>query len=261
VQCQNCGHVFADLQLTDEELADIYRKQYFFGEEYSDYVADRSIIQKNFKMRIKTLQRFIDPKKHQRLFEVGSAYGFFLNLARSYFKQVKGIDITEDGVSFARNQLKLDVIQEDLLKYDMVQEKFDVVCMWDTIEHLQQPDLYIEKISQHVEQGGLIALTTGDIDSLNARLKRDQWRLIHPPTHLHYFSIRTLKRLLQNYGFETIYARHCGFYRSVDNVLYNLLVLRYKMPKLYELIKKTGIARIDFYLNMYDIMYIIACKR
>ena len=47
-----------------------------------------------------------------------------------------------------------------------------------------------------------LALTTGDIGSVNARLRGHKWRMIHPPTHLHYFSAETMKALLDRHGFR-----------------------------------------------------------
>ncbi len=55
LKCQNCGHVYADLAISDSELFELYRKNYFFGEEYSDYLADKAVIQKNFNLRMKAL--------------------------------------------------------------------------------------------------------------------------------------------------------------------------------------------------------------
>jgi hypothetical protein len=47
----------------------------------------------------------------------------------------------------------------------------------------------------------------------------------------------------------------------LDNVAYNILVLRWKQPKIYQLLKRSRLTKIDFYLNLYDIMYVIARKR
>jgi len=261
LRCPECGHAIADLRVTDEELWEIYRKEYFFGEEYSDYVADRAILEENFKLRLRSLRPFLRPERHRRLLEIGSAYGFFLAVARSEFESVQGIDITEDGVRHAHEVLGLNVIQKDLLQHDFGQEKFDVVCLWDTIEHLRAPHRYIEKAASLVQRGGLIAITTGDIDSLNARFKKASWRLIHPPSHMHYFTRKSLERLLANHGFDTVYNRYCGFYRSLDNVLYNLLILRYGVPWFYKAMKKSGVGRVRVYLNVYDIMNVIARKQ
>lgn len=261
VRCSSCGHVFANMNLTDEELQNIYRKNYFFGEEYSNYIADKKSIQKNFQRRIEVLQEFIDIERHNRLLEIGCAYGFFLELAKRIFKVAIGLDISEDSIRYARNVLGVDAYQSDFLNHDFSGQMFDVVCMWDTIEHIRDPHLYIEKLSFMIPKDGLLALTTGDIDSLMARIQRDRWRMIHPPTHIHYFSRRTISLLLNKYGFEPIQNRYCGFFRSIDNVAYNLFVLRQKRPKLYKIIQRSGFGRIDFYLNLYDIMFVIARKR
>jgi len=260
VKCTSCDFVFAEEDVDEAELFRIYQKNYFFGEEYSNYKTDREVLRKNFELRLKVLFGFVDRSKHRRLFEIGSAYGFFLELAREHFESVQGIDITEDGVEHCTKALGLSVIQGDLLTTDLGGQTFDVVCLWDTIEHLRTPDLYLARISEHMPSGSLLAITTGDIDSLNARVKKGNWRLIHPPTHLQYFSLATLTRMLERLGFEVIYHRHCGFYRSFDNTFYNLFVLRGRLPHIHKLVQKLGLARQFFYLNIFDIMYVIARK-
>lgn len=260
LRCRSCGYVFADVRLSDAEFHDLYKKGYFFGEEYQDYLKDKETLQKNFRLRLDELAPFLDPARHKRLFEIGCAYGFFLDAARPRFESVSGMDVAEDGVAHAR-ALGLDAACGDFLTRDFGSQRFDVVTMWDTIEHLKSPHLFLEKAASLLDKGGLIAITTGDIDSLNARVQKDKWRLIHPPTHAHYFSPRTLTKLLDRLGFEVISDGHCGFYRSVDNAAYNIFTLRQKRPWIYNLIAKSGLGRLDFYLNLYDIMYVIARKK
>jgi len=261
LRCGSCGYVYADLNLTDEELFELYNEQFFSGAEFINYAADERFFRKNFRLRFRELKQLIDPLRHQKLLEIGSAYGFFLDEVRNEFASVQGIDITDAGVVHAREQLGLDVVQADFLSYDYGQRKFDVVCLWDTIEHLREPHLYLEKISKLTESGALLAITTADIETFNARLRGRHWRMIHPPTHLHYFSSASLSRLLGRYGFEVIYNRYCGFYRSFGNVAYNILVLRHKRSGLFRALEKTGLTSLGFYLNLYDIMYVIARRR
>jgi SAM-dependent methyltransferase len=260
LRCGACGHGWADLQLSAEQQAALYRRDYFFGDEYLDYVKDRAIIQKNFRARLAVLERFLDPARHRRLLEVGCAYGFFLDLVRGRL-QATGIDVTEDGVRYARETLGLDVIRGDLLNHDFGDRRFDVACLWDTIEHLSRPDLFVERLAALTEPGALLAVTTGDIGSLNARLAGRNWRLVHPPTHLHYFTRASLVRLLARHGFEAVYDRSCGFYRGADFAAYNLLVLRWKLPRLYALLKKLRLTGFDFYLDLFDIRYVVARRR
>ena len=261
VKCKDCGYVYASLDMTQVEFERLYNSGYFTGEEYSDYLADKLIHQRNFSSRLNVLTKHMDREQHQSLLEVGCAYGFFLELAEKYFSHVVGVDVTSEGVDYARNQLNLNAHQTDLLNWDFEQRQFDVACMWDTIEHLRAPDKYLKKIVENLSSGGLLTVTTGDIESRMARWRKNRWRLIHPPTHAHYFSRSSLTRLLDRYGFDVVHFEYCGFYRSMDNIAYNILTLRSNYSWLYNLLKKSRIINWDLYANMYDIMYVIARKR
>ena len=261
MQCQTCRYVFADLNLSDDDFAALYNHHFFREGEWVDYAADQKFINKNFELRLQVLRRFVRAERHRKLLEIGSAYGFFLDAARNDFQLLQGIDLTEEGVRHTREQLHLEAVQADFLKHDFGGDKFDVVCLWDTIEHLRRPDLYLQKISDYTESGALLTVTTGDIGSLNARARGARWRMIHPPTHAHYFSSQTLARLLDAHGFDVVYNRYCGFYRSVSNVAYNILVLRHNRRQLFERLHKSGVLDWGFYLNLYDILYVIARKR
>jgi hypothetical protein len=261
LRCRACHYVFADLNLTDRELQQLYDHSLFKEGEFFDYRADRKYFTRNFRLRYRVLRRFIDPARHRRLLEIGSAYGFFLDVVRADFPTLAGIDVTDEGVRYTREELKLPAMQGDFLQYDFGAQHFDVVCLWDTIEHVARPDLYVQRISQLTEPGALLALTTGDIDSLVARLRGEHWRMIIPPVHAHYFSRATIARLLDQYGFDVVYQRHCGFYRSMSNVAYIILALRHARPKLFRRLQRLGLLNWGFYLNLYDIMYVIARKR
>jgi 2-polyprenyl-3-methyl-5-hydroxy-6-metoxy-1,4-benzoquinol methylase len=261
IRCKDCGHTWADIDLPEDQLHRLYGRRYFHGQEYSDYTIERPQLEKNFARRMEVLTGFIDPSRHRRLFELGCAYGFFLNMVRHRFDTVEGVDISEDAVRFAKDDLGLPVVQGDLLRTNLGDRHYDVVCMWDVIEHLQRPDAHLEILSRHIGPGGLIALTTGDISSLNARLKRARWRLIHPPTHVHYFTRRSIARMLARFGFDVVCLQYCGFYRSVGGMLDRVLGLRWGFDRLAAVLQRTPLARQSVYLNLRDIMYVIAVKR
>jgi SAM-dependent methyltransferase len=259
-RCVECGFVTADLEVSPDVLRGLYTSKYFAGAEYHDYVAERPLLEKHFRRRMKTLLRHIPDAHDRHLFEIGSAYGFFLAEARRHFKSVAGIDLSTDAVAYAVNELKLPAVAGDFLNHPL-DHPLDIVCMWDTIEHVQHPDLYLERISAHTGVGGVIAITTGDIGSAMARLRGARWRQIHPPTHLHYFSKATLTRLLHRCGFTVRYAGSDGAYRSLDMVAHIILKVRHNQPRVYNTLKRTGLLGFGCYLNLYDIMYLIAVRR
>lgn len=260
LQCGACSFITADIQISDDELKALYGPDYFHGDEYADYVLEETSLKENFRERLATLLRFTGKPAEESLFEIGCAFGFFLDVARERFASVSGLDISEAGVAHARDTLGLDASAGDVLDHEFT-EAPDVVCMWDVIEHLKQPDDVVVRVADIIAPGGLLAVTTGDIGSLNARLRGRHWRMIHPPTHLHYFSRRTLSRLLDEKGFDVVHVEYPGVSRTLGQILYGVLVLRQNMLGLYKAIEKLPFIDWKISLNLYDIMYVIARKR
>jgi cyclopropane fatty-acyl-phospholipid synthase-like methyltransferase len=258
--CTQCGFITADVNLTRTQLEQLYTARYFTGEEYRDYVSERPTIEKHFRVRIKRLLRYVTDAREKRLFEIGCAYGFFLSVAREHFGSVAGIDLSADAATYAAETLGLSVHVGDFDDYEFP-EPPNVICLWDTIEHLAHPGRYLKKIAYNMQPGGIVALTTGDIGSLVARLRGARWRQIHPPTHLHYFSKATLCRLLERYGYAVRYCGYDGMHRSVDTMAYMILSLRHNRPRLYQKLQRTGLLNWSIYLNLYDILFVIAEKK
>ena len=55
LKCPKCGHGWANLQLDQAYLQELYAENYFKGEEYADYLADKEILQLNFAKRTKQI--------------------------------------------------------------------------------------------------------------------------------------------------------------------------------------------------------------
>ena len=261
IECRNCGFLSADLALSDDAIRALYSSKYFHGQEYADYVGEKDSLVCNFRHRLKTLVNHIPGASGKRLFEIGCAYGFFLEAARAHFPFAQGIDISAEAVAYATGTLGVNAIAGDLLSAPIT-GPFDVVCMWDVIEHLRRPDLVVARAASLLNDNGILAITTGDIGSLNARLRGKNWRLIHPPTHLHYFSAHTITALLQKHGFRVIRLAHPGTYRTLRNILYAILVLhgREQGGSIYRGIQEMTLLNRAIYLNLFDLMFVVARK-
>ena len=246
VKCK-CDHVYYTGDLDDKKIQDLYSEKYFLGEEYVNYVDDKEIIQKNFQSRLCNVLEYV---KSGKLLEIGSAYGFFLDLAKYKFETL-GFEISPEAVDYAKNQLGLNVKNEDFLNYPLEKlDSFDAVCLYDCIEHLLHPENFIEKIAKVTKKGGHIFVTTGDIDTLVPKLRGKKWRLMHPPTHIHYFSRKSLSALLEKNGFRVLKVNYPGYWRSISQAIAGItgsMSLAKKVPG-------------NFYLNTFDIMEIIAKK-
>jgi SAM-dependent methyltransferase len=257
LKCETCEFITADMRkYGDEDFEKLYGHDYFHGDEYHDYIAEKAITQKSFKLRMRKLDQFLDSTRHRSVLEIGSAYGFFLDFVKDRFAKVMGTDVAVEGVEYAQSQ-GLDVRLGDISRMDL-DDSYDLVCLWDTIEHLAHPEEHLQIVSDRTQPGALIAVTTGDIGSPLARARGRKWRLIHPPTHLHYFSEKTLTKFLERYGFKVVHSSYCGGYRSLEFAANFILNIQWNKPRLYRAVQRTGLLKFAPYMNMGDIRYIIA---
>lgn len=260
VQCRECGFVLADVPRDAESLLKLYGVGYFEGDEYADYLGDKKVYQKNLDRWLRIVRRYTPGGS---LVEVGSAYGFFLELAQEHFDAF-GYDVSEEAVRYANDVIGVHTRSHDFLSDDsLATGSVDAVAMWDLIEHVAKPDRFIERSAEVLRPGGHLFLTTGDIDSWLPRRQGLGWRLIHPPTHLSYFSAKTMTRLLNRKGFDVETISHPGYWRSIHQILYGLFVFGRtgRPPAAYRILDLLLPGRVGIYLNTFDIMYVVARKR
>lgn len=261
-RCDACGFITANMEIGEQELISLYNKNYFKGDEYLDYLKDKAVLQKNFAQRIDDL-RINETGPHEiNALEIGCAYGFFGEMFMAKYPNTcyRGIDIVKEAIEYGKNKLGLNLIQYDYLRYTEP-EKYSHVFMWDVIEHLPHPDLFLEKISNEIRKGGELHITTGDIETFLPKIQKQNWRMIHPPTHLHYFSKKTLTMLLNNYGFEVEKIKYRPVYRSFKQTFYSLFLLNRKENGLSKQIFQKIPENLFFPLNTYDIMNCVAIKK
>ena len=261
-RCRSCGFVFfprsPDLP---RQVAELYAGDYFTGAEFGDYSSQQPTFSRNFRAYLGRMRQA--GANGGTLVEVGCAYGFFLDEARSSF-DAQGIDVNDAAIA-AASARGLRARCTEFLEFTP-DKPADVVCLWDTIEHVIDPGRYLEQAHAMMAADGLLFLTTGDIGSPVARLRGARWRMIHPPSHLNYFSRATLTRLLDRTGFDVISIQPVGTWRDIPNTLH-LLALFSKAPwvgRAAGLLDRT-IGRllppIGFYLNLRDIMFVVARRR
>jgi len=261
IQCTDCGFVTANLELSDEKLQEIYSENYFKGEEYLDYLKDKKAIQFNFHKRLKYILKKTDRNSIDSILEIGCAYGFFAEVFTRSFpdNSYTGIDIVETAINYGRDVLKQNLVCTDYLLFQTPNYYSDVF-MWDVIEHLKQPDAFLEKVHNELKDDGRIYITTGDISAFIPRFRKNKWRMIHPPTHLHYFSAKTLKKLLAKKGFEVFFINYPPVYRSIKQIFYSLFLLNKKRNSISEAIFNSIPENWQIPLNTYDIMFVGARK-
>lgn len=262
LRCGSCGFVTANMDADPELLKQTYTENYFKGEEYVDYLRDKDILQTNFRKRLNSIYHMIGKEKIRNVVEIGCAYGFFAELINKDLPGISytGYDVVPEAIEYGKKELKQDLKCGDYLEAEIPKEQTDIF-MWDVIEHLPNPEAFIKKASGELKAGGRIYITTGDIERFVPRFQKAKWRMIHPPSHLQYFSKRTLSLLLEKNGFEIKSVTYPPVYRSVRLIWYSLFMLRKKHPRIIETLYNLIPSKMNIAINTYDIMFLIAEKK
>jgi 2-polyprenyl-3-methyl-5-hydroxy-6-metoxy-1,4-benzoquinol methylase len=133
----------------------------------------------------------------KKLLEIGCANGPFLTLARDVGAEILGVDISADLVKEAvRNGLNCRVA-----RVEEVAGNFDVICLWDLIEHVTGPREFLAHIRRLSYAGTQLLIQTPRYGRVG-ELYGESWRYLLPPEHVVLYSLRALTTLLSEFGFE-----------------------------------------------------------
>lgn len=144
-------------------------------------------------------------RKSNEILDVGCGEGHFLWVAERMNWRCMGIDQAPYAVEICK-RLGLNVIQADLLKLDLKKDYYDIIAMFEVIEHLAQPKECLLKTKELLRKGGICILTTPNFNCLTRRLLKEKSSLISKQ-HLTYFTPKTIASLLRKCGFRIIELR------------------------------------------------------
>ena len=258
VKCRKCNLIFVNPRMSQESLVQVYENDYFHRKVYEpnskefygyvDYLSDRTNIIKTFERVFRHIENY---KTKGKLLDVGCAFGFFLDLARKKGWDAVGTELSSRGCSYARDKLNLFVHQNTLSGVVLSPEDFDLVTMFDVIEHLPDPLAGLCKINRSMKRDGLLAVTTADADSLLARIlgpKLEDVRRINE--HLYIFSRKTIKDMLEKAGFRVLKIKTTGKFFSLSDLFERLTLYNPNFFKALKFIfEKIKLRNLSIYVN------------
>jgi len=147
-----------------------------------------------------------------RLLDVGCYTGVFLERARQRGWEVVGLEPSQWAAEVARRR-GLTVHQVLLAESALPAESFDVITVWDVFEHFADPLAEVHRLARLLKPGGLLALSTMDVESSFARFLGPHWPWFMR-MHLYYFSADSLRALLARGDLQV--ARVCRHRRIVS---------------------------------------------
>lgn len=218
VQCQGCGLLYLNPRPTREEMGQYYPYSQY-KDEFTPAIEDEpSVVSRlNRLYHMERLCRAVERVKQEgQLLDVGCATGNFLDrMRRRGGWRVYGVEVHEEAARYAQERFGLEVFQGELEGARYAARSFDVVTLWNVLEHLHSPLDTLGEIRRLLKDDGVLILTVPNVESLDARLFGECWIGLDPPRHLYGFSARTLDRLLRKAGLATHETRFItGSYHS-----------------------------------------------
>jgi len=150
-------------------------------------------------------------KKNNTLLEIGPGRGWFVLHSKKSGWETWAVEVNAEAFSRLET-LGLDKIihctAEDM---NVPPDYFDVVRMWDVIEHLQSPSKALKAVERCLRPGGHLRLSTTNFASLSRLVNGPDWVYLNGSDHIYLFEPATIRFLLNRTGFTDIRVRTRSF--------------------------------------------------
>ncbi|MCP3932290.1 MAG: class I SAM-dependent methyltransferase [Bacteroidetes bacterium] len=250
LECNNCGLVFVNPCLNNEGLDLVYSGHHSNRISNPDECKKREpmyILDRNF------LEGNID---HGNILDVGCGGGFFLEKFNPEKWKRVGLEIDPDTRPYAEKHFGINVEIGTSEKMPFENESYDVVSFRGSFEHLVNPDLTMKEVARVTRKGGYLYFSaTPNVNSFCARLYRQKWNQFDAKEHIFMFSVETLEKLVEPFGFKAVNNRF--FYEETPYCNIDEDMMRVMND--YKLIKEGQFDSVDvsppFWGNMLNILF------
>lgn len=207
--CDTCGASFVSPAPSDTEL----------GTFYATYSAEHSRKGKPNRRAILYARpwddfRLVEIASHvslrgKRVLDVGCGCGTLLKRLETLGAEVAGIDLDPQAVRFARDEIGVPTVILGTLVDVAPDDLFDVVCMFDFIEHPLDPLRQLERAVALLSPGGIVAIWTPNAPSTPNEEEPIAFELDFE--HMQYLSVQTCRWLAQKLDLRILHAESAGY--------------------------------------------------
>lgn len=211
-KCTKCKFIFCLTTFTQEEFIKVYDELYNrdnsqyqrHSKEEFDKIINNEPIRVGWN-RSRLIKKNILNTKCKSVLEIGSGIGLVGAYIRSKDGAIEYTGIELDKEAFEKSQfLKLNTIQGDFKEIEKIDTLFDVIMMWEVIEHLQDLNSFLALAYKKLNANGKIILSTPNYNKIYNYPKRDKDQIFQdePPIHLNFFTPDSIINVFEFYHFK-----------------------------------------------------------
>ena len=196
VKCNRCGLIYVNPRLKPKSII----KGYSEGSNIR-FISQAKGREITFEKSMRLIEKYVKTKG--RLLDVGTAGGSFLAVAKRHGWQAEGIEPNKWLCKWGKKYYGINIRNGTLEKNPFGKKSFDLVTLWDVLEHVSDPSDTLNIINSLLKKNGKLVVNYPDIDSGIAKLMGRKWVFILT-VHLYYFTQKTIKKLLEKCGFKVV---------------------------------------------------------
>lgn len=201
VRCESCGLFFSAMIPSEEELVSHYEEWYSREITYNSPASHAR--------REELLEELSEYRRSGGVLDIGCGTGLILDQAKARGWETAGVEFTRDAIETVRSRGH-DIRQAPLEEAGFEPGTFDVAIYTEVIEHINNPREEVEAIVKHLRRGGVLYVTTPNFNALSRHVLGESWNVVTFPEHLTYYTPRTLCRLMEEAGLETVRCKSSG---------------------------------------------------
>jgi SAM-dependent methyltransferase/DNA-directed RNA polymerase subunit RPC12/RpoP len=197
VRCEDCSLIYESPRFSDDIII-----QGYMSSEEGGHDSQYPMRVESFYRALVSLRGRI-PESGGRVLDIGTAGGAFLDAAKRFGYEAWGLEPSQFLVNRGKER-GLQIEQGTIDNHQFKPASFDMVCLWDVIEHLTHPRSSLEKLRKLLKPSGILLLNYPDIGTLQAKLAGSRfWWILS--VHLQHFTKDTIREICARTGFETFY--------------------------------------------------------
>ena len=237
VKCNVCGLVYINPRPTIQEMRKYYPKYYHVSASGIVEVTDENKVEMYpiFKDRARAISAF---KKNGRILDVGCGDGYFLKRMKDKGWETYGVEPGEVASKYAKDVLKVNAFNGELKEACYPDKYFDVITLFEVLEHLHNPSANLSEIGRILKEDGLLVITVPNFTGFAYKIFKERRLALDAPRHLYHFSQVTLCKILKKMEFKVLKIRHTSSVRDYSDSLRYLLMDHKLYPQKKYLIKK-----------------------
>jgi SAM-dependent methyltransferase len=251
VRCNTCGLVRSDPVADVNILRTLYQQSSF------TYSQDTPNLTKTYGHYLRKTEKYQISKQH--LLEIGCGNGFFLEEALSQgFREVTGIEPSKDAVNLANTVIQPKIICDILRPGLLLPNAFSLICMFQTFDHISEPNMLLEECVKALQPGGAILCLNHNADAISSRILKEKSPIIDIE-HTYLYSPITIKRIFEKHGLHVLEVKPAWNIIRLYSLLRLFPLPRRVKQKLLDFVNRTPLSKAHFTLPLGN-LYIIAQK-